>query len=337
MRQPGLFPLEWHKPTTRGIAEAVRAGGLAALPDPDHRANHATYQEVRCRSALNAAKGMPFKWTLNPYRGCTHACHYCFARRYHAQFEMGAGDDFASVILVKVNFPEVLARELARPSWSREQVALGTATDPYQPVEGEYKLTRRALEALSIAATPVGLVTKGPMVVRDIDVLQAVSRQARCSIYLSVPSIDEEAWRRLEPGTAHPMQRLKAVRRLVDAGLRASVLMAPLLPGITTSKRLIRATIRAIADHGATAVGANVVRLDDGTREHFLKVLAEEYPHLSDGYERLFGKGGRQVPKAYAAAVRETVDEAMVMAGLRTTRDELRATSQPIPAIGVIS
>ncbi len=324
MRQPGLFPLEWHPPTTRGIADAVKAGGLAALPSPDSRANHATYQEVRCRSALNAAKGMPFKWTLNPYRGCTHACHYCFARRYHAQFEMGAGDDFATVILVKVNFPEVLARELARPAWDREQVALGTATDPYQPIEGEYKLTRRALEALSTAATPVGLVTKGPMVVRDIDVLQAVSRQARCSIYLSVPSIDEDAWRRLEPGTAHPLQRLKAVRRLVDAGLRASVLMAPLLPGITTSKRAIRATIGAIADHGATAVGANVVRLDDGTREHFLKVLAEEYPHLSEGYERLFGKGGRQVPKAYAAAVRETVQDAMKLADLKVCTTPLR-------------
>ncbi len=130
MDQLGLFPLAWHKPTTRGIADAVRSGGIAALPDPDRRADHATYQEVMCRSALNRAKGMPFKWTLNPYRGCTHACHYCFARRYHAQFEMGAGDDFASVILVKTNFPEVLARELARPAWAREQVAIGTATDP---------------------------------------------------------------------------------------------------------------------------------------------------------------------------------------------------------------
>ena len=323
MDQLGLFPLAWHKPTTRGIADAVRTGGLAALPDPDRRADHATYQEVMCRSALNRAKGMPFKWTLNPYRGCTHACHYCFARRYHAQFEMGAGDDFASVILVKANFPEVLARELARPAWAREQVALGTATDPYQPIEGEYRLTRRALEHLSTARTPIGLVTKGPMVVRDIDVLQAVGRQARCSVYLSVPSVDEEAWRRLEPGTAHPLQRLKAVRKLADAGVTANVLMAPLLPGITTSRSAIAATIRAIADHGATAVGANVVRLDAGTREHFLRVLAAEYPHLSDGYERLFAGGARQVPKAYAQAVQQTVREAMAMAGLRKA-DSLR-------------
>ena len=317
MDQLGLFPLTWHAPTTRGVAAAVRAGGVEALPTPDRRANHATYQEVTCRSALNRAKGMPFKWTLNPYRGCTHACHYCFARRYHAQFEMGAGDDFASVILVKTNFPEVLARELGKPSWASEQIAIGTATDPYQPIEGEYRLTRRALEHLATARTPIGLVTKGPMVVRDIDVLQAVSRQARCSVYLSVPSVDEEAWRRLEPGTAHPLQRLKAVRKLADAGVSANVLMAPLLPGITTSRSAITATIRAIADHGANAVGANVVRLDEGTREHFLRVLATEYPHLSDGYERLFANGGRQVPKAYAQAVQQTVREAMEMAGLR--------------------
>ena len=230
---------------------------------------------------------------------------------------MGAGDDFASVILVKTNFPEVLARELARPTWAREQVAIGTATDPYQPIEGEYRLTRRALEHLATARTPIGLVTKGPMVVRDIDVLQAVGRQARCSVYVSVPSVDDEAWRRLEPGTAHPLQRLKAVRKLADAGIAANVLMAPLLPGITTSRSAITATIRAIADHGATAVGANIVRLDAGTREHFLRVLATEYPHLSEGYERLFGGGARQVPKAYAQAVQQTVRDAMVMAGLR--------------------
>jgi DNA repair photolyase len=136
-------------------------------------------------------------------------------------------------------------------------------------------------------------------------------------VYLSVPSVDEEAWRRLEPGTAHPMQRLKAVRKLADAGITTNVLMAPLLPGITTSRSAISATIKAIADHGATAVGANVVRLDAGTREHFLRVLDTEYPHLSDGYHRLFADGARQVPRAYARAVQQTVRDAMAMAGLK--------------------
>jgi len=160
------------KPTTRAIADTVKRAGTAALTEAETRADQARYQEVTCRSALNRVEGMPFNWTLNPYRGCTHGCHYCFARRYHVQFEMNADDEFASVILVKHNFVDVLRRELDRPAWAREQVAVGTATDPYQPIEGHYKLTRRAIEALARGRTPIGLVTKGPMVVRDIDVLQ---------------------------------------------------------------------------------------------------------------------------------------------------------------------
>jgi DNA repair photolyase len=278
------------------------------------RSQQTTYQEIRCRSALNRVKGMPFDWALNPYRGCTHACHYCYARKYQRHLELGTGDDFSSVIFVKTNLVEVLTRELARPSWSREQVAVGTATDPYQPVEGEYALTRGALEQFVAAQTPVGLVTKGPMVVRDVDVLQSLSAVARCTVYMSVPSVNEDAWRKLEPGTAHPLQRLKAVRRLVDAGVRACVMMAPLLPGITTSKSAIDATVKAAADHGASIVGASVVRLDSGTREHFLGVLAHEFPHLSEGYARLFS-GGSRVPRDYAASVHETVRNAMAMAG----------------------
>src|SRR5438132_93671 len=145
---PLLFDLGPAKPTTREVAELVKAGGTAALTEAERRADQARYQEVSCRSALNPVKGMPFDWTLNPYRGCTHGCHYCFARRYHAQFEMDSGDEFASVILVKQNIERVLARELDRPSWTRELVAFGTATDPYQPIEGHYKLSRALIQAL---------------------------------------------------------------------------------------------------------------------------------------------------------------------------------------------
>src|SRR5437867_7781483 len=168
---PLLFDLTAPKPTTREIANTVKAGGTAALTQAERRADHARCQEVTCRSALNRVQGMPFKWTLNPYRGCTHGCHYCFARRYHVQFEMNTDDEFASVILVKHNIVGVLARELDRPSWTRDYVAVGTATDPYQPIEGHYKLTRQTIEALTRGRTPIGLITKGPMVVRDIDVL----------------------------------------------------------------------------------------------------------------------------------------------------------------------
>jgi DNA repair photolyase len=328
---PALFPLVPQKPTLRTVANTVKAGGLAALTEAERRADAASYQEVRCRSALNRVEGMPFRWTLNPYRGCTHACQYCFARRYHRQFELDAGDQFDSVILVKVNVADVLDRELARPSWPRELVALGTATDPYQPIEGRYQLTRQCLQALAGSATPVGLVTKGPMIVRDLDVLQDVARAARCTVYVSVPSVDEEAWRTLEPGTASPEQRLRAVRTLTRAGIRAGVLMAPLVPGITTARRLLERTLSAIAAHGASFVGANLLHLEGGTRDHFLEFLAREYPSLVPGYERLYADGAKRVPAPYAAAVRAQVQAAREAAGIarELSTDEDRSRTAP--------
>src|SRR6266851_5822453 len=244
---PALFDLSPTRPTTRTIALQVREHGPASLDQAQRRADEARYQEITCRSALNPVKGMPFNWTLNPYRGCTHVCHYCFARRYQTQFELGPGDEFSSLIFVKANFPEILRRELDKPSWTREQVALGTATDPYQPIEGHYKLTRRSLEALIAGRTPVGIVTKGPMIVRDADLLAELSRVAACTVCLSVPTVDEDAWRALEPGTAHPLQRLRAVRELVDAGIRAGVLMNPIVPGISSKPSIIERTVKAVA------------------------------------------------------------------------------------------
>lgn len=274
---------------------------MAALPDAVRRGDAATYQEVTCRSALNRVEGMPFKWTLNPYRGCTHGCHYCFARRYQTQLELGAGDEFSSIIFVKTNLLEVLRRELARASWMREQVALGTATDPYQPIEGQYRLTRGALQAFCDARTPVGVVTKGPMAVRDRDVLAELGRRTSCTVCFSVPSVDEGAWHSLEPGTAHPMQRLRAVRQLVDAGVRAGVLMAPLVPGITTNRAGLERTVKAAADHGAAFIGANLLHLQGGTRDHFLSFLAGQYPHLLPKYSRLYP--GKYARKEYASQV----------------------------------
>jgi DNA repair photolyase len=302
---PLLFDLGSKPPTTRTIALTVKQGGAEALDQAQRRADAARYQEVTCRSALNAVKGMPFSWTLNPYRGCTHGCHYCFARRYQTQFELGPDDEFSSLIFVKVNFAEVLRRELDKPSWTRELVAFGTATDPYQPIEGHYKLTRRSLEALSAARTPIGLITKGPMVVRDADILAELSKLAGCHVTMSVPTVDEQAWAALEPGTAHPLQRLRAVRRLRDAGVNAGVLMAPVVPGFTTERSRLEATIRAIADHGAAFLGANVLHLKDGTRDHFMGFLRKDYPHLVEGYERLYR--GAYAPDAYTTAVRDVV------------------------------
>ena len=304
--QPAFFDLGHRPPTTKTIALKIKAeGASSALDQAQLRADAARYQEVTCRSALNPVKGMPFNWTLNPYRGCTHGCHYCFARRYQTQFELGPGDHFSSFIFVKTNLIEVLKRELDKPSWARELVAFGTATDPYQPIEGHYKLTRRALEALIGGRTPIALVTKGPMVVRDADLLRDLGRRAGCSVCVSVPTVDEDAWAKLEPGTAHPLQRLRAVRTLREAGVNAGVLMAPIVPGFTTQPAKLEATIRAVADHGAAFMGVNLLHLKGGTKDHFMGFLAREHPELLDGYKRLYP--GAYAPSAYKDAVRQLV------------------------------
>ena len=301
-----LFDLGAKPPTTRTIALQVREHGAGSLDQAQRRADEARYQEVTCRSALNPVKGMPFNYTLNPYRGCTHGCHYCFARRYQTQFELGPDDEFSSLIFVKVNFADVLRRELDKPSWTREEVALGTATDPYQPIEGHYKLTRRSIEALIAGRTPVGIVTKGPMIVRDADLLAELTRVAGCTVCVSVPTVDEEAWRALEPGTAHPLQRLRAVRTLRDAGVKAGVLMSPVVPGFTTQTWKLEATIKAVADHNAAFVGANVMYLKGGTKDHFMGFLASAFPHMVAGYERLYA--GAYAGKEYVNTVRGLID-----------------------------
>jgi len=304
--QTTLFELGPRLPTSRDVALMVKAGGEEALTEAQRRADAARYQEIQCRAALNRTVGMPFNWTLNPYRGCTHGCHYCFARKYQHQLELGADDTFSSLILVKVNLVDVLKKELDKPSWAREQVAVGTATDPYQPIEGHYKLTRRSLQALAAARTPAGLVTKGPMVVRDIDVLAELTRAAACTIYMSVPSVDDDIWRELEPGTAHPLQRLRAVKTLRRAGIRAGVLINPLVPGFSTRRKALERTIEAIADHDAAFAGMNTMYLDGGTRAHFMGFLQETHPAMVRRYERLYAK--KYVAKNYAALVKRRFD-----------------------------
>jgi DNA repair photolyase len=330
--QPLFFDLGTRPPTTRALALRIRTEGAdAALDESQRRADAARYQEITCRSALNPVKGMPFNWTLNAYRGCTHACHYCFARRYQTQFELGPDDHFSTVIFVKANFVDVLRRELDKPTWEREQVAVGTATDPYQPIEGHYKLTRGSLEALLAARTPVGLVTKGPMVVRDRDLLAELGRTAGCTVYISVPTVDEDAWRALEPGTAHPLQRLRAVRQLRDAGVNVGVLMAPVVPGFTTQPAKLEATIKAIADHGAAFMGANVMYLKGGTKDHFMGFLASEFPEMVEKYGRLYA--GAYASADYVKSIRAVIDAVQERHGLgKRRKGEKRGGGQADPA-----
>ena len=324
--QATLFDLR-SRPTTRSAAGAVREAGAAGPREGILRAGGATYQEITCRSALNRVEGMPFRWTLNPYRGCTHGCHYCFARRYQSQLELGAGDDFSSVVLVKTNFPDVLARELSKRSLGGQMVALGTATDPYQPIEGRYRLTRRVLETLVRYPTPFGLVTKGTLAVRDADLLVELSSRTACSVTFSLPTVDEEAWRALEPGTAHPRQRLRAVRRLRDAGVDAGVLMAPVVPGISSHPAKIERTLQAVADSGASYVGSMLLHLEGGTRRHFLAFVAREYPQLVAGYDRLYA--GKYASASYATRFRTVMGVLKAKYGLRRERARAAGPGDP--------
>jgi DNA repair photolyase len=246
------------------------------------------YREEPCKSALNPVKGMGFKWSLNPYMGCVHRCTFCYVRHFEHRSDRPSDNRYGTSIRVKTNVAEVLRRELARPSWEHEHVAVGAATDPYQPAEGRYRLTRGCLEALRDASNPFSIITRGPMIVRDLDVLVEASQRASVSVTFSVPTLDEEVWRKTEPSTAHPRQRLRALKQLVDAGVKAGVGMAPILPGISDRPEQLREVVRAAREAGATGVWANLLFLRPGTREHFLEHLAEAWPDQLPHYEQLY-------------------------------------------------
>jgi DNA repair photolyase len=248
------------------------------------------YREEPCKAALNRVKGMPFDWSLNPYMGCVHQCTFCYVRAFERRADRPYDDRYGRSIRVKVNVVEVLRRELARRSWRREPVAIGAATDPYQPAEGRYRLTRRCLEALVEASNPVSVITRGPLIVRDVDVLVEASARADISVNFSVPTLDERVWRTTEPGTAPPLQRLRALKALVDAGLKAGVGMAPILPGISDKPEQLAEVVRAAREAGATHLWANLLYLRPGTREHFLQHLAEDWPEEAERYARLYAK-----------------------------------------------
>jgi DNA repair photolyase len=240
--------------------------------------------------------------------GCAHRCTFCFVRAFERLADRPSDARYGTSIRVKSNLVEVLTRELARRSWHREKVVVGTATDPYQPAEGHFRLTRRAIEALGEARTPIGLITRGPMIVRDVDVLAAASARAEVGVTFSIPTLDPEIWRLTEPGTAPPSQRLRALRTLVDAGIDASVGMAPILPGLSDDPAGMAAVVRAARDAGATSVWTNVLYLRPGTREHFLECLARDWPELVPRYERLYA-GRAYVPKTVVEPVRARVRE----------------------------
>ena len=287
----------------------------------------AEYREEPCRSALNRVRGMPFAWSLNPYMGCAHRCTFCYVRAFEARADRPSDDRYGSSIRVKTNVAEVLRRELARPSWEPEAVAVGPATDPYQPAEGRYRLTRGCIEAFAEAANPFSIITRGPLIVRDVDVLAEAARRARVSVTFSVPTLDEEIWRRTEPGTAPPRQRLRALSRLVEAGVSASVGMAPILPGLSDRRELLDEVVREARAAGATGIWANLLYLRPGTREHFLAALERDWPELLPEYEQLYRRGA-YLPRRETDPVRERV---CLLARSHGIRDRRRVRLEPVP------
>jgi DNA repair photolyase len=273
------------------------------------------YREEPCRSALNRVQGMPFDWSLNPYTGCAHRCTFCYVRAFELRADRPADDRYGASIRVKTNVAEVLRRELARSSWQRDGVAIGTATDPYQPAEGRYRLTRACLEVLAAAANPFAIITRGPMILR----------RASVSVTFSIPTIDVEVWRRTEPGTAPPHQRLRALKELVDAGIKTGVGMAPILPGLSDKPEMLADVVRAARQAGATGVWAKLLYLKPGTREHFLAALERDWPELLPEYERLYGKRA-YLPAENTKPVTEQVRE---LARAHGVRDRRRVRLEP--------
>ncbi|MET9291320.1 Rv2578c family radical SAM protein [Streptomyces sp. NPDC003077] len=270
-----------------------------------------TFHEVRARSIVNRVPGasrMPFEWTVNPYRGCTHACVYCFARKTHAYLDLDTGTGFDSQIVVKVNAPDLLRRALSGSHPRGEHIAMGTNVDCYQRAEGRYRLMPGIIEALRDHANPFSILTKGTLLLRDLDLLRQAAEVTEVGISVSVGFTDPELWRTVEPGTPSPERRLDMVRTLSEHGIRCGVLMAPVIPFLGDTPEQLRATVRAIAAAGATSVTPLALHLRPGAREWYLAWLAREHPHLVPRYQRMYA-GGAYAPKWYQRQITRQVHE----------------------------
>ena len=285
--------------------------------------------EIQARTVLNrVAPPMPFRWSANPYRGCVHACVYCYARPSHIAFDMDGGAEFERHVFVKVNAPIVLRDELRRRSWRREAVHLGTIVDPYQPVEGRYRITRGMLEALAATHTPATIITKNSLVQRDTDVLSELHARAGCAVCVSVTSLDAALLRRMEPGTPPPLRRLETVRRLVEAGIPAGVMAMPLLPGITDDIDSLAELAAAARAHGACFFMAGALRLGPNIEPWFLPFLRAERPDLLPLYRRLYPTG--YAPRPYVEHLRATVAALRADVGLASAPPPLQPAREPV-------
>jgi DNA repair photolyase len=279
-----------------------------------------TFYEIRAKSAINRVperSRMPFRWTINPYRGCTHSCVFCFARPTHTYLGFNPGDDFERQIVVKLNAPELVRRELGRPSWKGEHVAMGTNTDPYQWVEGRYKLMPGIWEAMRDFANPCSILTKSPLLLRDKDLLVQVNERAPVSASFSVPTLEEKAWRASEPRTPHPRARLEAVAELNRAGIPTGILIAPLMPGINDDPKQVREIIDIATEAGAVSIGGIGLHLRGEVRDVYMEWLRSYRPDLVDWYEELYARG------AYLSGPEKQRIQALVKQRSKFTRRNL--------------
>ncbi|WP_411142080.1 Rv2578c family radical SAM protein [Streptomyces sp. x-80] len=281
-----------------------------------------TFHEVRARSIVNRVPGasrMPFEWTVNPYRGCSHACVYCFARKTHSYLDLDTGLGFDSQIVVKVNAAELLRRELAAPRWRGEHIAMGTNVDCYQRAEGRYRLLPGIIAALRDHANPFSILTKGTLILRDLELLRQAAAVTEVGVSVSVGFLDGELWRTVEPGTPAPERRLDVVRTLTAHGIPCGVLMAPVIPFLGDAPEQLRATVRAIARAGADSVTPLVLHLRPGAREWFMAWLGHHHPQLVRRYERMYGDGA-YAPTWYQRTITRQVHELATEYGIGPAR-----------------
>jgi DNA repair photolyase len=296
-----------------------------------------TFYEIHAKSIINKVPGasrVPFSWTINPYRGCSHSCLYCFARKTHEYLDFNSGSDFDSKIVVKVNAAELVRKELAAPRWDGHHIAMGTNVDCYQRAEGRYRLMPGILTALRDAGNPFSILTKGSLILRDLPLLQEAAERTEVGTAVSVGFIDKDLWRLVEPGTPSPHKRLEVCATLNEHGVPCGVLMGPVLPYLTDSPRQIDAAVRQIAEAGATSVSAITLHLRPGAREWFMSWLREQRPELVEPYERLYRRGA-YAPKAYQERIARQVQEAAEKYGVgrgQTARNAHRRIPPAPPA-----
>lgn len=256
------------------------------------------FLHVRAKKIINEVRGqstVPFRFTINAYRGCSHACTYCFARPTHEYLNLDIGKDFDTKIVVKVNAVERVRAELKNKSWNGDLIAMGTNTDPYQRAEGKYQLTRGIIKELSKAKNPFSILTKSSLITRDIDVLTEAAERTRVQANFSIATLDSDVWQKTEPGTPHPSQRVKALKKLTDAGIECGVLMAPIFPGISDKPEQLAQVVDACVNAGASWIGASMLHLRSGVKQHWFEWMQQEYPEMISEYQKRYGN------RAYAS------------------------------------